>query len=125
MLMAGKCYLEKTLPHAAVNDTIPPVETKPPNTNYKPAVEGQTRIAGVKTVGPYEGVILTTTLRRPWSVAVLPDGRLIITQKYGTMRIINTDGKGGIQSLACLPLTPLSRAGSLVLQSTRPSIQTG
>src|SRR5690606_34973270 len=36
-----------------------PVETKDPVTDYAPAFEGQTRIAGVKTTSAYEGTVLT------------------------------------------------------------------
>src|SRR5690348_11939133 len=62
---------------------LPPVETKAPNTSYKPAFAGQTRIGGVRTKTPYEGVVLTSALNKPWGIGVLPDGRLLITQKKG------------------------------------------
>jgi aldose sugar dehydrogenase len=71
----------------------PPVETKDPNTNYKPAFAGQTRIAGVKTTTPYEGKVISSGLKNPWGIAFLPDGRLLITQKEGTMRIATTAGQ--------------------------------
>jgi len=69
-----------------------PVETKRPNTDYKPAFEGQTRIAGVKTTTVYEGQTISTTLNRPWGITTLPDGRFLITEKGGTMRIATTTG---------------------------------
>jgi|AGTN01.2.fsa_nt_gi Glucose/sorbosone dehydrogenases len=72
--------------------TYPPVETRNPNTDYKPAFDGQTRIAGVKTTTPYEVQIIAQGLSSPWAVTTLPDGRLIITQKAGTMRIATTSG---------------------------------
>ena len=63
-------------------DTVgQPVETKPPNTTYKPAFAGQTRIGSVKTTTPYEGKIIDSSLNRPWGITALPDGRLLITQK--------------------------------------------
>lgn len=68
------------------------VETEKPNTDYKPAFAGQTRISAVKTVTPYEGIILTKDLKKPWGIAVLPDGRLLITEKEGKMRISTTSG---------------------------------
>lgn len=70
----------------------PPVETEKPNTDYKPAFEGQTRITGVKTTTPYEVTIITDQLSQPWAVTSLPDGRLVITEKAGTLRIVNTTG---------------------------------
>lgn len=70
-----------------------PVETKPPNTDYKPAFTGQTRIAGVKTKTPYEATVLSSGLENPWGITTLPDGRLLITEKNGTMRIATTSGQ--------------------------------
>ncbi|MFT4093319.1 MAG: PQQ-dependent sugar dehydrogenase [Niabella sp.] len=71
----------------------PPVETQKPNTEYKPAFEGQTRIAGMKTATPLDIEVLSESLQNPWGIAVLPDGRLLITQKSGTMRIAKTTGE--------------------------------
>ncbi|MBS7229510.1 PQQ-dependent sugar dehydrogenase [Flavobacterium psychroterrae] len=72
--------------------TTNPVEGNAANTAYKPAFEGQTRISGVQTNTPYEGVVLATTLSSPWGIKSLPDGRLLITEKTGTMRIATTAG---------------------------------
>ena len=79
---------------AATADTtkLAPVETKAPNSDFKPAFEGQTRIAGVKTTTPFEGKVLSEGLDRPWGITSLPDGRFLITEKSGTMRIASTDG---------------------------------
>lgn len=73
-------------------DTLPPVETKKPNTDYKPAFKGQTRIAGMKTKAAFEGKVLSDKLKAPWGIAALPDGRFLITQKGGTMIIASTNG---------------------------------
>ncbi len=70
-----------------------PVETKAPNSDYKPAVVGQTRIAGVKSATPYEGKVLTEALKSPWGITSLPDGRLLITEREGTMRIVTATGQ--------------------------------
>lgn len=80
---------------ANASDTSSPVETNNPNSSYKPAFKGQTRIGRVTTKTPYEGVVITSELKNPWGIAVLPDGRFLITQKEGTMRIVTTDGKAG------------------------------
>jgi glucose/arabinose dehydrogenase len=64
----------------------PPVETKKANADYKPAFEGQTRVAGVKTTIPYGYSILDSTLNRPWGIAELPGGKFIVTEKDGTQR---------------------------------------
>ncbi|MES2410958.1 MAG: PQQ-dependent sugar dehydrogenase [Bacteroidota bacterium] len=69
-----------------------PVETLAPNADYKPAFEGQTRIQGVKSKTPIEFKVLTKKLEKPWGITPLPDGRLLITQKGGTLLIANNSG---------------------------------
>lgn len=73
-------------------ETKAPVETESPNSDLKPAFAGQTRIAGVTTKTPYETKMLTDKLDRPWGIVALPDGRLLVTEKKGTMRIVSTTG---------------------------------
>lgn len=70
-----------------------PVETKAPNVDYKPAFVGQTRISGVKTKTPVETRILSKNLKKPWGITPLPDGRMLITQKGGTLIISDDSGK--------------------------------
>lgn len=68
------------------------VETKAPNAEYKSAFAGQTRAAAVKTKTPYTFDVLTEDLDSPWGVTALPDGRLLITEKEGTLRIVDANG---------------------------------
>ena len=79
----------------STNNATTPVETETANTTYPPAFEGQTRIAGIHTKTPYQTEILNKSLNRPWGIAVLPDGRFLITEKNGTMRIASITGKVG------------------------------
>lgn len=72
---------------------LPPVETEAPNSNYKPAFEGQTRINGVKTTTAYKVEKIAEKLERPWAVVPMPDGRWLITLKSGYMEIHDADGK--------------------------------
>jgi len=83
---------KETEKQATVDSTYAPVETKAANTDYKPAFEGQTRVAGVRTSTPYDVKVLAEGLDRPWGIAFLPDGRFLITQKSGTLRIVAQDG---------------------------------
>jgi aldose sugar dehydrogenase len=77
----------------AADTTNKSVETRKPNAEYKPAFEGQHRIAAVVSKTPFEGKMLTSELKNPWGITSLPDGRLLITEKAGTMRIATADGK--------------------------------
>lgn len=75
------------------DSTGKPVETGKANTDYKPAFPGQTRIAGVTTKAAWEGKVLTSGLANPWGIVEMPDGRFLITEKGGTMRIVTKEGK--------------------------------
>jgi len=70
----------------------PPVETQNPNTNYKPAHSGQTRVKGVKTKTDYKVDKLAEKLGLPWAIIPLPDGRLLITERRGSMQILDANG---------------------------------
>lgn len=90
-----------------------PVENKEPNSAYKSAFSGQTRIAGVKTTTGYEGKVLSEALKRPWGITGMPDGRLLITEKDGSMRIATTDGKLS-EAITGLPkVNPAGQGGLL------------
>lgn len=73
--------------------TLPPVETQKPNSDYTPAFKGQTRIGGLATVTAYDFSILTNGLSSPWGIAQMPDGRFLITERAGTMRIATSTGE--------------------------------
>ena len=88
---AGKNTAENNS-NRADTSKLPPVETKKANTNYKPAFEGQTRIAGVKTVTQYKAEKIADISGRPWAIIPLPDGRLLITEKSGYMQIHDANG---------------------------------
>ena len=76
------------------DSALPPVETKNPNTNYKPAFAGQTRVAGVKTKSAYETRVITSSLKSPWAIAVLPDKRLLINEKGGNILMVPVGSTG-------------------------------
>jgi glucose/arabinose dehydrogenase len=90
---ASNTVQEQVRPTDDAGLTSAPVETQKPNSTYKPAFQGQTRIAGVKTKTPIETKIITDKLDRPWGIISLPDGRLMLTEKSGNFRIVSTSGK--------------------------------
>lgn len=106
-------------PDGEADSALSPVETKPANTNYKPAFEGQTRVAGTRTRTPLDISTVAEGLANPWGMVSLPDGRILITEKGGTMRIasakgelsakitglppVNSDGQGGLLDVAIDP----------------------
>lgn len=97
------------------SDSLPPVETKPPNSSYQPAFAGQTRIGGVKTKAAYKGKLLTGDLKSPWGITVLPDGRFLITEKQGNMRIATTNGELSAPITGIPAVNPAGQGGLLGL----------
>jgi glucose/arabinose dehydrogenase len=98
---------------AADTTKLPPVETNPANTDYKAAVEGQTRAPGVKTNTALSIDVLNSTLKNPWAICPLPDGRFLVTQKAGTLVLVSADG-ATVKNIAGLPKVTAEGQGGLL-----------
>ena len=96
-----------------LDSTIASVETKDPNSKYKSAFNGQTRIQGIKTATKYSFKVLTEKLSSPWGMTSLPDGRLLITEKAGNLRIVKTNGEMS-EKISGLPKVDENGQGGLL-----------
>ncbi len=68
----------------------PPVQQTPPNAaDQTPAFIRQTRAGQPAHATEFVVETITTTLREPWGIAVLPDGRFLVSQRRGSMVIVN------------------------------------
>jgi glucose/arabinose dehydrogenase len=86
-----------------------PVETNAPNAPYQPAFTGQTRIGSVATAASsYRVTVLTSSLASPWGITSLPDGRLLVTEKTGQLRLVTA---AGVVSAPITGLPPVNVAG--------------
>jgi glucose/arabinose dehydrogenase len=65
---------------------------------------------------------LDTTLTRPWGIVALPDGRFIVTEKGGTMRISSATGSMG-SPLNGIPKVNSDRQGGLLGICIDPSFE--
>ncbi|HEX4181978.1 MAG TPA: PQQ-dependent sugar dehydrogenase [Caulobacteraceae bacterium] len=64
----------------------------PPAEGQHPAFPGQTRAPAPTDPIPYHLVTVATGLNHPWSIAWLPDERMLVTERPGRVRIIAKDG---------------------------------
>jgi glucose/arabinose dehydrogenase len=58
-------------------------------------------------------VVVARNLEHPWGLAFLPDGRMLVTERPGRMRIVESDGRVG-SPLAGLPAVVASGQGGLL-----------
>lgn len=70
----------------------------------EPAFIGQTRIGRIETVTVFKIDTIATGLDRPWGVDFLPDGRMIVTEKPGRVRIVDQKGVVGDSIRGMLPV---------------------
>jgi glucose/arabinose dehydrogenase len=70
-----------------------PIETRPPEKkDNKPAFPEQTR-APYHATAPFKVTTLIDRMHAPWSLAFLPEGEILVTERLpGTMRILDTRG---------------------------------
>jgi len=70
------------------------VDPRPPNApNQKAALPGQTRAPERKSNVAFDVVTVASGLENPWGMAFLPDGRMLVTERPGRLRIVTPDGK--------------------------------
>lgn len=112
-LVVSSCTKKESVTGINVLPTGPPVETGKANTTYKPAFAGQTRIGSTKTSTAYDAMVLTSSLKSPWGITALPDGRLLLTEKSGKLRIVTTAGVIG-NSITGIPAVNASGQGGLL-----------
>lgn len=74
----------------------PPAETDPPNAKGQhPAFPGQTRAPALTTNTAFQVQTIAQGLDHPWGEAFLPDGRMLLTERVGRLRIVT---RGGVLS---------------------------
>jgi glucose/arabinose dehydrogenase len=70
------------------------LETRPPNgEGQKPAFPGQTRAPERKTNVAFDVVTVSEGLENPWGLTFLPDGRMLVTERPGRLRVVSPKGQ--------------------------------
>ncbi|WP_447640860.1 MULTISPECIES: PQQ-dependent sugar dehydrogenase [Chitinophagaceae] len=113
-LMAGALLVSCGQDKSKAQKSLSNPEKKAPNSDYKPAFAGQTRAPGMKSDFKYQVVILDKSLKNPWGVDNLPDGKLLISQKFGTFRIETLSGKNPIEISKGIPKVDPDGQGGLL-----------
>jgi glucose/arabinose dehydrogenase len=69
------------------------VDPRPPNgEGQTPAFAGQTRAPERKANVAFDVVTVAGGLETPWGMTFLPDGRMLVTERPGRLRIVTADG---------------------------------
>ena len=90
-----------------------PVETRAPNgKDQTPAFPGQTRAPFATAGVRFDVRTVARKLEHPWSLAFLPGGEMLVTERPGRMRIVGKDG-GLSAPVAGLPDVYRSDQGGL------------
>lgn len=98
-----------------------PVETRPANApDQQPAFANQTRAPGVTTARALGHTVVASGLVQPWGLAMLPDGRWLVSELGGNLRIITADGRVG-QPIAGLPAVDARGQGGLLDVAVGPT----
>jgi aldose sugar dehydrogenase len=89
-LLAIAAILAATAQFAAAQGADPRPANNP---EQKPALAGQTDAPEEKLNVAFDVVTVVEGLQNPWSVAFLPGGKMLITERPGRLRVLGTDGK--------------------------------
>jgi len=86
----------------------------PPNARgQKPALPNQTRAPVIQDDVRLQTRVIATGLEHPWGMAELPDGRWLVTERPGRLRIVGADG-GVSQPVKGLPAVDARGQGGLL-----------
>ncbi len=79
---------------AAASPQQPAVDARPANDpNQKPAAAGQTDAPERGSSVAFEVVTVAEGLVNPWSLAFLPNGKMLVTERPGRLRVVTPEGK--------------------------------
>ena len=65
----------------------------PPNSHFTPAFEGQTRAPEARSGVTIHAQEIASGLDHPWAIVFLPDGRMLITERAGRLRVVTREGR--------------------------------
>lgn len=115
LVLAAACGANgESADQGAATATGAPVEARPAHgANQQPAFAGQTRAPGVRTEQAMSHTVVAEGLEHPWGLAQLPDGRWLVTEKPGRLRIVTAQGTVGEPVQGLPPVDARGQGGLL------------
>jgi glucose/arabinose dehydrogenase len=97
------------------------LETRAANgASQQPAFPGQTRAPAVRTEAALTHAVVASGLEHPWGLALLPDGRWLVTERPGRLRLVTAQGQVG-EPIAGLPAVDARGQGGLLDVAVGPT----
>lgn len=90
----------------------------------KPAFAGQTDAPERKLGVGFDVVTVLDSLRNPWGMTFLPNGKMLVTERIGYLRLVNADGTLVPQPLGGLPAVDNRGQGGLLDVTLDPNFAT-
>ncbi len=98
-----------------------PLETRPANApDQRPAFPGQTRAPAVQTQAVLSHTVVASGLSHPWGLALLSDGRWLVTERPGRLRLVTAQGAVGAP-IQGLPAVDAQGQGGLLDVAVGPT----
>ncbi|MGD9966100.1 MAG: PQQ-dependent sugar dehydrogenase [Hyphomonadaceae bacterium] len=92
VLAAGVVLAACSGSQGASHETGAPVAQGAPNADFSPAFAGQTRAPETRSGVTVDTDVVADGLNHPWAIAFLPDGRMLVTERMGRLRVITQEG---------------------------------
>jgi len=118
-VVAGACDQTPTTSRAQAESAPPllsaqaPPSSSPNAESQKPARADQTRAPLPKALSSVRLETVASGLRFPWAVEALPDGRFVVTEKEGNVRVVTKEGKV-LPKVAGVPAVDFGGQGGLL-----------
>ncbi len=98
-----------------------PLQSEPRNApEQRPLSPAQTRACGIETDAALEVTVIARGLNTPWAVEPLPDGRFLVSEKGGQLRVVSASGKIG-EPIEGVPAVDARRQGGLLDVALSPA----
>lgn len=101
------------------------MNVRPPNAPaQRPGFAGQTRAPEQKLGVAFDVITLAQGLANPWALEFLPDGRMLVTERPGRLRVVSQDGKQVSEPVSGLPAVDARGQGGLLGLAVDPAFAT-